>query len=160
MRLVIAIVARNVHRAWHKKDDLIGEALLSLVEAVDRFPIVAKDNNIVPYIVKTVSYRLRSAIRTNIVKERTARRTGQVIELRQLTKKISKHLTVEHKVYKFELDEIAAKAVETEEEETILDLCLQGYKDREIGEVIGKSNSYVAKRRYKVFERFRYYYER
>ena len=54
----------------------------------------------------------------------------------------------------FELNEALAKAIETDDEKLIIDLRRKSYNDREISEILGISESIVAKLRNEVKRRF------
>ena len=61
--LTIQIVGRYVSYFPHKTDDLMGTATMSLVESVNKFSFVAKDDNITGYIVSCIHGSLARFVR-------------------------------------------------------------------------------------------------
>lgn len=60
---VVASIAGDFGR--RDSDEILGVALLELVDAVDRAPTALSDNEITPYITKSVRYRIKDAIGEN-----------------------------------------------------------------------------------------------
>jgi RNA polymerase sigma factor (sigma-70 family) len=65
IRLTLTIASMYVSRFPNKSDELVSDALLSLVKAVNRYPKIATTNNISAYVHKTVWNDLKQAILKN-----------------------------------------------------------------------------------------------
>lgn len=161
-RLAIHLARQYGKRFPNISDELIAEALATLVIAVDRFPRVHRDYEILPYIVTTIRRRLQTYVQHSVVIRVPERTLTRKSDLRQqttvLTDKDWEKLPYIHKVTRLEWDEIVDLTARTTEDRLILELSREGYNLREIAAAFSKSISYVSRARTVVFARFRYYW--
>lgn len=65
LRLTLTIASMYASKYPNKSDELVSDALLSLVKAVNRYPKVAQTNNIGGYVYRTISNDLKQAVLRN-----------------------------------------------------------------------------------------------
>lgn len=176
LRLAVAKAATMTRKAPHRGDDFLGVSFYKTVEAVERFPRVAKDVKITPYISTTVwfgllhelmagsSIRIPKSTINHHIRNGTLEKvlvsyeslTDETEVL--LTEKKARRLAAKPH-FKLETQEIIDLAARTEEERTIFNMRLAGYTDKEIATVVSRSVSYVHNVRHVVYDRFRYFWE-
>jgi DNA-directed RNA polymerase specialized sigma subunit len=170
LRLAVAMAASMASRAWHIKDDLLSVSLLTLCQAVDKFPQVASDNRIIPYVAQAIKYALVKELADAPViriPDRTIAKCNQngteldlnirkTIQL-EGDKKVQK-ATNGSRINHVEFNEIMELCAETDEERLIFQMVLAGHHDIEIARILGRGNTYVWSRRNLLFNRFRCYW--
>lgn len=58
-------IVASIAGDYRDSDEMLGVALLALVDAVQRAPSILDDNEITPYITSTVNYRIKDAVARN-----------------------------------------------------------------------------------------------
>lgn len=175
IRLVVKIVNQIGQCYPHLRDDLLGEGLLALVSAVNRFPRVNTDLNLQAFASSTIRFVCVELVKNHhcmhvparTVRHKRANGTFKELSLRGTISLEDTHsdIVVERgwtrcaaKISSFELDEIVELSVTNEEEGYIFDMVRRGCSDREIANHLGRSISYVCRHRNDLFDRFRYYW--
>ena len=119
--------AAEFSRRHGRFEDLYGEACLGLTEAVDMFPAKAYDDNILPYVRRTIRNRLLAYVeRDHLVRVPHARGRRPVPAVEPM-----RDIAVcDHEMVELRLDW---------RQEAIYKMLLWGYKQKEIAERLGYS---------------------
>lgn len=162
LRLSISHAAFYTARCPRKEEDFICEAFLSLIEAVDRFRRLGRDNNITPYISKTVWFALlRELVEGRPVKlpdKRTWQEQVEALDVEESSFLRDPDKIIAKDRIRFDLRDILHHCAKSEEDWKIILAAYQGYTLAETAEMIGRSTSYVGTRRDALFQRFIYYW--
>lgn len=170
LRLVYVIATNFSACCPRKWQELVGEAYWQTIVAVERFQRLGKDNQITPYIARSVVLNLRKFLR----QDRTIRLSSTTITRRlqdgtedtlpatvlippeafgqRSTKVWTKGVS------QLEIKEVFDRATREVEEPEILDLHLQGYNTTEIGEAVGLSQSQISKKLAFIREKIAYHW--
>jgi DNA-directed RNA polymerase specialized sigma subunit len=155
-------------------EDLASVAMFAITLAIDRAPEKLKDNNITGYIISTMKgLMFRFIVKDKVVRYTEhahvlARRAGKKlpkIEAEELNDENPKvRRGIRRAPFSAPPDnrlrairERLSLCVDDERDERISEMRLQGYNDREIGEVLGISAQSVSKRREAMAARFDIY---
>lgn len=156
IRLVITLARAYSHYQPHKKDDIEAESLLSLCEAVDHFPSIKRDDNIVPYITTRVRGHIINFLGRDCIVPRRKTTDGIVMErIDTITDRQWEKLT-DTKYDPVELNELIELATENTEDLEIFHMKRASYTLQEISNALGKSASYIHRRQEIIFGRFAY----
>jgi len=160
MRFVMSLVANRAHK--RRTPDLIGVALLTLVETVKQAATSLEDNNILPYVSFTITRRLRDYItgdQTVRIPPRTLRfkfKKGEVLKLPSAVYSSAdapsndeenaffKPAIARPEEPSIECLEMLKKIVHNDREQLIIEMRAQRYELKEIAEKIGIGKSRVA----------------
>lgn len=170
LKLIVSIVSQAVWRAEYLERDMIQEAMLGAVEAVDRAKTRLVDNNITPYISETVKGKLSDFIGNQfIVPARSRRHRLQgltenekqkvefPVEVKRLpsnkrTYKEDKTGEILDQLEKCIQNEVSVK--KREYKKAIVQMRAASYDNPEIAEVLGLSERWVKKLMQEIREEF------
>ena len=181
LRLIMAILRKHRHRRNYA--DIEGSALLALTEAVVNARTTLQDNNITPYIVASVQFRIRDALandRVIAVKARTFRHKvakGEITQdgnnphasilacVARVEESHSDCYSRHHEGFygvpvasrtepTLEFKEALELAIVTEQERQVIDLRAQGYVYRDFEAVMGLKTGRISQIVRRVEERF------
>ncbi len=157
MRLVMSLVANFAHP--RRTPDLIGVALLTLVESVNDAPEKLVDNNIIPYVSANINWRLKDFIDNDHVFRvpsstlRALKRKGVEVQL-HLRSGLSYDAIARPEAPSLELREMLQKIVHNDREKMVLQMRSEGHVLETIAESLGVSVSLIHKMKSELRERF------
>lgn len=146
MRKLIATIANRMGKNRpSQKDDILGVAYLTMCEASKRCPDTG-------YVIVCVKYAIQRYIAEDgvIRVPFSSQRKGEEVEVWPLQTEITQPT-----FDKLEWQECVDKICYTKEDRLIWDHLFHGYTGTEIAERLGRSTSYVSRRKHILFERFR-----
>ena len=156
LRLVMSLVQNFAHP--RRTPDLIGTALLTLVETVTNAATKLDDNNILPYVAASINMRLKDAIGKDHVVCVPPR---QLRRLRAKGIKVTVPITADvvdviAKPFRpsLECTEIISKIAQCRHEQILIELRCQQHSLAEIANVIGCSIGSVYRMKKDLKERF------
>lgn len=157
-RLGIQIAGRYCNRlgSTEKSDDLVGEAMLAIAEAVHSAPQSLEDDCITPYIVS----RIHSSISLFLAEDRMIAVPYSTFRLHKGARKAPARKTLRDKPANDDvLSEIMtldmlAQCCQNPTDRKIIEFRGRGYRDAEIAAFVGLSTSTVARKRNDLHNRF------
>lgn len=159
IRLAINVASRYARFSPAKGEEIASEALYGVTYAVKKARAKLVDDNITAWIVSCCHrFAYRFLCRESMVPRITIWKRKQ----RGLTTEVkgvvplppSNHLPAKYQQTSMEVMELITMSAESDLDREIIDLRSQGYNDREIAEKLRVSNSYVARKRAEIRERF------
>jgi hypothetical protein len=144
-----------------KEDDFVEVGFITLVDAVIRFPSIARDNNLTAYIRVRLNWAMRTElVGGNPVKGKTMDQHREVC-FTDLASERWKHDVTDLKVPNLPLEvrEICDLSVEDEVEKRILHFLLLGYTNKETAAELKVSERFTSVRRNKILAKIGTFYE-
>lgn len=174
MRLAMSVVTKFSLRYASFLDDMIGAAMMGIVQAVEWAPTRLYDNNIAPYIYATVERHIRDVIEHRFPIDIPRGQFKTLMEEKEAFVPLIQYVSTgpydeENPTNHFDyLDDHAAKVVEehpllfeefleslalNHRERTVVNLILEDYKQTEIAKIMDVSDEYVHQIRMKIKEK-------
>lgn len=148
LRLTLDICAKYARLIPSKVDDMVGHACLTLAKTVTtEIPLV--DNNITPYLVSRIHGALSDFVRRDSVVPH--RKDSTIKPLDSLKGHTPTRRGQQDMIA---LSDLIEHCVHTPEEEKVIGLRREGYKDPEIANILGISTSSVNALKNRVYRRF------
>jgi DNA-directed RNA polymerase specialized sigma subunit len=153
IKLAITIAGRYIRICPRKSEELVSESMFGLMYAVKKAQEKMIDDNVTSWIASCCHrFAQRFLISDNVIRvpPTSAKRCGIIVIVTRLTVDVTTASTGPLCDF-MDMIESCAK---TDFDRKILDLRIQGYNDKEIGESLGVSQQHVSKMRDKMRSRF------
>ena len=147
VRIIIGIVGKYIKRLGHKQlsDDLLEEASLATVLAINKFISVCIDDNITAYIVSHVHTRLCNFLRKERYRSRPLR-TDNNLSLNKYPQPYRGNRVEDNEI----ITKIYNRLNRFKQEQQVFTLRLEGYNDVEIASMLGLSKAWVGQIRKRI----------